>query len=263
MIRYRILELIEKLLSINELVNLEIDFKSFNFFPVIEVLLYWDSSISKSTSGTILSILWFSKSQSSLLATTTPTSRGGTSLTSRTFHRTYSAISSPTFAIASTSSCTLSRWWTTETVVRSTSSAKCWSTRWKRGATSTTSWRSLNCGRSSWKMTWKNFKAEAIKSTTCQKTKMSAPVSRKGTEASTSPEAPPFRQRNPPEEPSKPLTRFSSRSRTVRNGLLLSSQLLRPSGSQIARISWSISTLLASWRKASFDWSERLTAQWW
>jgi len=37
MVKYRILELIEKLLSINELVNLEIDFKGFNFFPVIEV----------------------------------------------------------------------------------------------------------------------------------------------------------------------------------------------------------------------------------
>ena len=37
MIRYRILELIEKLLSVNELCSLEIDFKNFNFFPIIEV----------------------------------------------------------------------------------------------------------------------------------------------------------------------------------------------------------------------------------
>lgn len=39
MVRYRVLELIEKILSINELENLKIKFDSFDFFPVIEYYL--------------------------------------------------------------------------------------------------------------------------------------------------------------------------------------------------------------------------------
>ena len=39
MVRYRVLELIEKILSINELESLKIKFGSFDFFPVIEYYL--------------------------------------------------------------------------------------------------------------------------------------------------------------------------------------------------------------------------------